>query len=69
MNAGHSQTVEYFVLFLDKLGCIRNFAHLVKLNEATQPVQQKLRRLPLAVRDKVEAELNKLLADGVIEPV
>ena len=34
-----------------------------------KPVCQKLRRLPLSIREEVSAELKRLLQAGIIEPV
>ena len=53
-----------------KLGLAKDFLHRVKVkegNEAVQPVQQKLRRLPLSVRQAVSTELERLLQMDVIE--
>ncbi|KAI4894806.1 hypothetical protein NFI96_001731 [Prochilodus magdalenae] len=51
------------------LGCAKGFVHKVKLSESVVPVRQKLRRLPLSVRDAVSAELEHLLKEGIIERV
>lgn len=61
--------MEYSDVFSRKLGCVENFTHNVKLKRTAQRVQQKLRKLPLAARDKMKVDLDKLLADDVIEPV
>ncbi|KAJ8356857.1 hypothetical protein SKAU_G00196510 [Synaphobranchus kaupii] len=42
---------------------------LVTVSRTVTPVRQKLRRLPLSVRDTVTDELNRLLAAGVIEKI
>ena len=50
-----------------KVGLAKGFVHHVKVKEgkeAVQPVQQKLRRLPLSVRQAVSTELERLLRDG-----
>ncbi len=41
----------------------------MKVRESVQPVQQKLRRLPLSVRHAVSKELCCLQAEGIIEQV
>ncbi|KAJ8362815.1 hypothetical protein SKAU_G00116460 [Synaphobranchus kaupii] len=51
------------------IGCAKNFIHRVKVSRTVTPVRQKLRRLPLSVRDAVTDELNRLLAAGVIENI
>ncbi|KAJ8356711.1 hypothetical protein SKAU_G00195050 [Synaphobranchus kaupii] len=51
------------------IGCAKNFIHRVKVSRTVTPVRQKLRRLPLSVRDAVTDELNRLLAAGVIEKI
>ncbi|ROL45726.1 hypothetical protein DPX16_0114 [Anabarilius grahami] len=53
----------------EKLGCAQGFAHLVKVRADVKPVQQKLRRLPFAVRDAVSQELKRLIQQDVIEPI
>ncbi|KAL0148985.1 hypothetical protein M9458_055789 [Cirrhinus mrigala] len=51
------------------LGCLTAFAHQPLLNPTIKPVIQPLRRIPLALRDSVSAELKQLLDIGIIEPV
>ena len=51
------------------IGCAKNFVHRVKVDASVPPVRQKLRRLPLSVRDAVTEEVNRLLAAGVIERI
>ncbi len=51
------------------LGCLTAFAHHPLLNPTIKPVIQPLRRIPLALRDGVSAELKQLLDVGIIEPV
>lgn len=53
----------------EKLGLAKGFVHCVKVREGVQPVQQKLRRLPLSVRQAVSPELERLLAMDVIERI
>src|SRR6218665_1131265 len=49
-------------------GHLQGDVHL-QVNEKVPPVQMPLRRLPLGVRDKVDAELRRLEDLGVIESV
>ena len=51
------------------LGCISAFTHQPLLRKDIHPVIQPLRRIPLALRDDVTAELTKLLEIGIIESV
>ena len=57
------------VCAVDVLPPLQGFVHRVKVNEGVTPVRQKLRPLPLAVRDEVKAHLAKLEKQGVIERV
>ncbi|XP_033097313.1 uncharacterized protein K02A2.6-like [Anneissia japonica] len=51
----------------DTLGKVKGFKHKVKVRPEVKPVQQKLRRLPLTVRQAVSAELQRLLDAGIIK--
>ena len=48
-----------FADLFDGLGHLQGDVHL-QVNEKVPPVQMPLRRLPLGVRDKVDAELRRL---------
>lgn len=50
----------------EKLGLAKGFVHRVKIREDVQPVKQKLRRLPVSVRQAVSAEIERLLEMDVI---
>ncbi|KAL0190178.1 hypothetical protein M9458_012876 [Cirrhinus mrigala] len=54
---------------LPALGCAKGFVHKVKISSAVAPVRQKLRRLPLSVKDAVSEEIRQLLELGVVERV
>ena len=58
---------EYADLF-DGVGLIEGDVHL-EIDKTVQPVQMPLRRLPIGVRDKVAAELQRLEDSGIIVPV
>ncbi len=51
------------------LGLIKGFVHQPTVDLAVRPVIQPLRRIPLALRDAVEAELHRLVEMDIIEPV
>lgn len=55
-------------LFDGRLGLLEDEVHL-EIDPKVHPVQMPLRRQPIAVRDRVEAELRKLVEDDVIAPV
>lgn len=49
------------------IGHAKNFVHKVHTRPEVKPVQQKLRCLPLSVREAVTNELNELEEQGIIE--
>ncbi|XP_072142127.1 uncharacterized protein [Dermacentor andersoni] len=53
----------------DELGLVNNFVHRIHRQQDTKPVSSKLRRLPLALRDQVTNELQRLEDCDVIERV
>ncbi|XP_064463889.1 uncharacterized protein K02A2.6-like [Ornithodoros turicata] len=60
---------EFGQLFEKRIGFAKGFMHKVHVKADVKPVAQKLRRLPLALRDRVSKELNKLESEGIIERV
>ena len=48
---------------------IKGFMHTPNLNPSAIPVTQKLRRIPLALQEEVITELNRMIADGVLEKI
>lgn len=60
---------EFSHLFSGKLGQVKGFVHEVKVRPSVKPVAAKLRRLPLALRERVSAELRQLELSGIIERV
>lgn len=50
-------------------GNIKGFEHKIRINEEFPPVRQSLRQIPFAVRDKVTAEVNRLVQHGIIEKI
>jgi len=57
------------ILPVHTVGCASGFVHKVKVKEGFIPVQQKLRRLPLSVRQAVSDDLKHLLEQDIIERV
>lgn len=60
---------EFPQLFAPGLGLTKGYMHLVKVRKEVQPVATKLRPLPLAVREEVSTELQRLLQLDVMEPI
>lgn len=56
-------------VFKNELGLARGFVHKVNVNPKVLPKQQKLRRLPFAIREKVKKLIDEMERDGVIERV
>ena len=57
-------------LFLDReLRELDGYAHEPRMDPMIPPVIQRCRRLPPALRDEVSAELKRLQAQGIIEPI
>ncbi|KAL3188351.1 hypothetical protein MRX96_023018, partial [Rhipicephalus microplus] len=60
---------EFAVVFDGGLGCYKGPPVKLALNPEVVPVRLKARRVPFALRQKIDAELDKLLQQGVLEPV
>ena len=57
-------------LFLDReIRELDGYAHEPRMDPMIPLVIQRCRRLPLALRDEVSAELKRLQAQGIIEPI
>lgn len=52
-----------------KLGLAKGFVHKMKMKDDIQTVQQKLRQLPVSIREAVSAEIDRLLEMDVIERI
>ena len=48
---------------------IKGFVHKVQIRNDVIPVRQRLRRLPLSIREDVNEHINEILANGVIEEI
>ena len=60
---------EYPELFVEEIGKLKGIKGKLNLHNKAQPVFQKARQVPYALRPKVEAELTKLESQGIISPV
>ena len=56
-------------VFSGKIGKLSDYQVKLKINENIQPVAQRERRIPFAMREKVKTELLKLEKEGIIESV
>ena len=54
---------------VNSIGCVQQFAHEIQLKPNAIPSIQKLRRVPISLRQKVSQELEKLVDNDIIEPV
>ena len=71
-NGTEIQTVELASKFPKALGAfgkISKFAHRPILDPMVKPVSQKLRRLPLSLREEVSRELHHLEEQDIIETI
>ena len=56
-------------LFSGKIGTIKNVKIKLHIDKKVQPVAQRERRIPFALREKVKSQLEKLESEGIIEDV
>lgn len=57
-----------FADLFDGIGLLEGDVH-IRIDDTVRPVQMPLRRLPIAVREKVRSELRRLTANGIIAPI
>lgn len=60
---------QQWVMLFDGLGCLSAFAHQPMVDPTVRSVMQPLRRSPLALRDDITAELQRMLEGDIIEQV
>lgn len=60
---------EFGSVFDGALGCYKGPPVQFSLNPEVMPVRLKARRVPFALRPKIDTELDKLIQQGVLEPV
>ncbi|KAJ1123509.1 hypothetical protein NDU88_001978 [Pleurodeles waltl] len=56
-------------VFTDVLGKLKNYSHKIKLKSGARPVVQKLRNVPIGVRDELETILAGMVKDDVLEEI
>ena len=56
-------------VFSDELGCLKGMEVKLNVEREATPKFYKARSVPLAIKGKVEAELDKLESMGIISPV
>ncbi|XP_033745588.1 uncharacterized protein K02A2.6-like [Pecten maximus] len=57
--------LEQFVDVFEGLGCLPGI-HKIQVNHTVQPVVHAPRKIPIAIKDKVKAELDRMEKEGVI---
>jgi hypothetical protein len=60
---------KYPDVFKDDLGTVKGFKAKIHVDPKATPLYHKARAVPLALKEKIETELERLLAQGIIEPV
>ena len=65
----NSVTSKFPELFKEELGTYKGIEVSLEDDEAVSPKFYKARNVPYAMRSKVDAELDRLLAQNIIEPV
>jgi hypothetical protein len=59
---------QYADVFDGSLGLLEGDVHF-EVAESVNPMPLPLRRIPVAMRDRVETELNRMISEGIIAPV
>ncbi|GBP93681.1 Retrovirus-related Pol polyprotein from transposon 412 [Eumeta japonica] len=65
----HKLLEQYRELFTEEIGEINNFQATYRLKAGTSPIFLKPRPVPLALRDQVENEIDRLEKEGILEKV
>ncbi|XP_013918131.1 PREDICTED: uncharacterized protein K02A2.6-like [Thamnophis sirtalis] len=60
---------EFDDIFSDALGCYKGNPISLNLDPMVAPIRLKARRVPFALRARVDAEIDKLISQGILEPV
>ncbi|KAJ1164009.1 hypothetical protein NDU88_004456 [Pleurodeles waltl] len=62
-------TSKFPQVFTSKLGKLINYSHRIKVKANAKPVIQKLRNVPISVRDELKKILSEIVNEGVIEEI
>ena len=65
----HDVLAKHATVFEEKLGCLKGTEVKLNVDSNATPKFFKTRSVPLALKGKVEAELDKLESMGIISPV
>lgn len=60
---------QYKDIFADRLGCFNKGQIKLHLKDNAKPVFHKARPVPFALKEKLDAEIDRMLQLGIIEPV
>ncbi|KRY49757.1 Uncharacterized protein T03_12337 [Trichinella britovi] len=60
---------EYAELFSDTLGTMKGPPVVLHTDESIPPIQMNARRVPFALKDRISEELDRLVEQGILEPV
>uniref|UniRef100_A0A5S6QJF2 RNA-directed DNA polymerase n=1 Tax=Trichuris muris TaxID=70415 RepID=A0A5S6QJF2_TRIMR len=60
---------EYAELFSERIGTVNGPSVKLHTDDTVAPIQMSARRVPFALKQRIEEELNRLVAQGVLEPV
>ena len=65
----HDLLSQYDELFQERLGTFKDYEANIEMDPGATPRFCKARTVPYAMREKVEEELDRLVAEGTLEPV
>ena len=65
----HDLLAKYSGVFQEGLGSFKEYEAKINVDPDASPQFYKARTVPYAMREKVEAELDRLVAEGTLEPV
>ncbi|KFD45214.1 hypothetical protein M513_13909 [Trichuris suis] len=60
---------KYAELFSDSLGVVKGPPVTLYTDDSVAPIQMSARRVPFALKHRIEEELNRLVSQGILEPV
>ena len=65
----HELLSKYDELFQERLGTFKDYEVKIEVDPGATPCFCKARTVPYTMREKVNEELNRLVAEGTLEPV